>query len=117
MNGTRILEIVRVGGAVVVTPKRDLSEFDFQLIENELLELARDPSARRVVLDFVRTDYLGSGALGMLLRLDRAVHARGGTVVLCNLSAHEREILGVVGLEGKWPAFSTLEEALRAVAA
>ena len=115
---TRIFEVVRMGGGrVVVTPKRNLSEFDFLEIEDELLALAGDQSVERVIVDFHRTDYLGSSALGRLVWLDQTLRGRGGRLAFCNVSAHQKEIVGVVGLATKWPTYATLQDALVAVAA
>lgn len=100
---TPIFEIRRLHGVVVVTPVRNLSELEFQQIESELRELGRDPDVTRVLVDFGRTDYCGSTALGMLLWLTRVLRERGGSLTLCNLSAHEREILNVTGLGDAWP--------------
>lgn len=116
MNGAdRIFRIARQGQVVVVTPLRDLSEFEFQAIQGELREVAADPAARAVVVDFGRTDYLGSTALGMLGWLGQELKRRGGRLAFCNLSTHERDVFRVVGLAEFWPSFASLREAVAAV--
>jgi stage II sporulation protein AA (anti-sigma F factor antagonist) len=76
---------------------------DFQEIESErdkvLERLEHDPSLRGLLVD------LGSTALGMLVRLWQRLRDRGGRMGLCNVSAHEREILEVTGLAGLWPVY------------
>src|SRR5262249_29900351 len=76
----KILEIARVGDAVVLTPRRDLRELEFVQIQEEIGAVADDPSVRRVVIDFGGTDSLGSTALGMLVRLGQAARRRAGPV-------------------------------------
>jgi anti-anti-sigma factor len=113
----QIIEVARFGDAVVLTPRRDLRELEFAQIQQELGALADDPGVLRVVVDFRRTDSLGSTALGMLVRLGQAARQRGGRLALCHLSEHEREIFRVSGLAESWPTFATLTDALQAVAA
>lgn len=113
----KIIEIARAGDTVVVTPRRDLRELEFARIQEEFGTLAADAGVRRVVVDFRHTDSLGSTALGMLVRLGKATQRRGGRLALCHLSQHEREILRVTGLAEIWPAYDTLTEALKAIAA
>ena len=112
-----ILEVARDGDAVVLTPRRDLRELEFEQMQREFDAVTGDPGVVRVVVDFRRTDSVGSTALGMLVRLGREARRRGGRVALCGLSQHEREILTVTGLAASWPVFATLAEALDAVAA
>jgi anti-anti-sigma factor len=112
-----IVEVARLGDVLVVTPRRDLSELEFAQIQEELGGLADDPAVSRIVVDFCRTDSLGSTALGMLVRLAQAARRRGGRVALCHLSEHEREILLATGLARSWPTYASLPEALKAVSA
>jgi anti-anti-sigma factor len=110
----------RQGHTLVLTPQEDLRELDYQEIEaegDELLRLAEDPSVRGVVVDFGRTDSIGSTALGVLAQLRQRVRARGGRMAFCNVSAHEAEIMEVTGLARFWPIHPSREEALAAMTA
>lgn len=113
----KMFDIARIGEVVVVTPLRELSELEFKQIEDELRTLADDPTIRLAVVDFCRTDYLGSTALGMLIHLWQQLKKRGGELVLCNVSAHEREIFRVVGLADLWRIYSSRQDAVQAIAA
>jgi Ca-activated chloride channel family protein len=118
-TAAEIIEAERLGDTLVLTPKRNLRELDFQEVEKRLRgvvqRLKNDPSIRHLVVDFARTDQFGSTALGLLVRLRRQVRERGGRMVFCNLSDHAREILAVTRLEDFWPAFATRREAIDAV--
>jgi len=115
MNATgRIIEVVRIGETVVLTPRRDLRELEFVRIQHEFEAVADDPSVRSVVVDFGRTDTLGSTAVGMLVRLGQVTRRRGGGLSLCGLSEHEREVLRATGLADSWPTYATLADALQA---
>jgi anti-anti-sigma factor len=116
---THVIEVERQGGTLVLTPLRDLRELDFQGIEAERDEILwrweHDPSLRDVVVDLGRTDSVGWTAVGMLTWLQQRVRGRGGHLVLCNLSAHERDILTGMGLARSWPVFASRAEAVQAV--
>jgi anti-anti-sigma factor len=115
----RLIEVEQQGDILVLTPQQDLRELDYLDIEEVqrevLLQLADDPALRNVVVDLGKTDYFGSTALGLLIRLGRQVRARNGRLALCNVSAHEQDILAVTGLGRAWPAYLSREEALAAV--
>jgi anti-sigma B factor antagonist len=113
-----IFEVEREGDTLIVTPAVDLCETEQGEIAEagqEILDLLRRSYGRNLVLDFHRTDYYGSTALGFFVRLWKWVRVQGGKMALCHLSDHEREILAVTGLDGIWPICASREEALAAV--
>jgi anti-anti-sigma factor len=72
---------------------------------------------KHIVLDLHKMDYCGSTALGAFVSLWHGVRERGGRLALCNISKHERELLGVTNLDYLWPLCPSRVEALRAVRA
>ena len=66
-------------------------------------------------LDFHKTDYYGSTALGFFVKLWKRVREYIERMAFCGVSDHEREILKVTNLEGLWPICPLREEALKAV--
>jgi anti-anti-sigma factor len=113
-----VFEVEREGDTLIVTPAVDLCETEYAEIEEggkEILELLRRSYGRNLVLDFHRTDYYGSSALGFLVRLWKRVRTQGGKMALCCLSDHERDILAATGLDGVWPVYASRDEALAAV--
>jgi anti-anti-sigma factor len=119
MSSNRTLfDVERDGPVVILVPRSDLRESDYLDIESgarEVLDLVSAPEVRGVVLDFHRTDYYGSTALGFFLRLWKRVGMRGGRMAFCNLSPNENEILAVTRLNTLWPTFASREEAVKAV--
>jgi anti-anti-sigma factor len=112
------LALEQTGDTLIVTPTGDLRELeDGWLVSGSAEVLARlaDRSIKNVVLDFSRTDYFGSSALGFFIRLWREVRRRGGRMALSNLSPHEVEALGVSELSSLWPLCPARDEALRLV--
>jgi anti-anti-sigma factor len=113
-----VFKVEREDQILIIIPATDLRELEFQEIEfegDELLELLEDETLRNVIVDFGATDYFGSTALGVFLKVWERVRERGGRMVFCNLSDHEWEILEVAGLAGLWPRCSSREEAQQLV--
>jgi anti-anti-sigma factor len=117
MTATGLFEVEQDGDVLVVTPTADLRELYYRDIEEGAGGILDRLGAgvRGVVLDFHRTDYYGSTALGFFLRLWKRVSENGGRMAFCNVSEHEREVLAVTRLDTLWPICGSREEALKAV--
>jgi len=113
-----ILQIERDGDTIIVTPVVDLSELEYQQIEagaKDILNLLDQMQVRNVVLDFHKTDYYGSTALGFFLKVWKRVRKGNGRMAFCNVSDHEKEILQITQLDHLWPICTSRIEALKAV--
>jgi anti-anti-sigma factor len=113
-----IFEIERQGDTIIVVPTVDLRELEYQWVEagaKDVLDLLSSGDIWNVILDFHRTDYYGSTALGFFLWLWKGVRARSGRMAFCNVSEHEKEILRITGLDRLWPLCASRSEALEAV--
>jgi anti-anti-sigma factor len=113
-------ELEQQGDILIVTPTANLCEVGFPQVETgaeEILDRLNDQSIRGVILDFGRTDYFGSTALGFFLRLWKRMQTSNRRMAFCNLSSHEREILDVTKLVDLWSLCGSREEALQAVRA
>jgi anti-anti-sigma factor len=114
----QIFEVEQEDDTIIVIPVMDLREMDYQRIEaeaREILELLNDTAIMNVIVDFGKTDYFGSTALGVFLNRWRAVRGRKGRIAFCNLSDHERDILQITHLNWLWPIYASRSEALEAV--
>lgn len=114
-----LFETDRLGDTIIVTPKSDLCEFEFEptdLWRSEKVRLAGHNHVKNVIFDFRNTDYFGSTVLGFFVKLWQQLRSRGGELVFCNVSEHEKEILHVTNLDHLWPICVSLEEALEKVA-
>lgn len=106
------------GQTLIVTPQTDLRELDYPAIAagaSGILDLLGNGTVKNVVLDFHKTDYYGSTALGFFVKLWKRVRDCNGRMVFCGVSDNEREILKVTRLDGLWPICSSREEAINAV--
>jgi anti-anti-sigma factor len=118
MTDRSLFDVERDGEVLVLIPRADLRESDYVDIESgarSLLDLVAAPDVKGLVLDFHRTDYYGSTALGFFLRLWKRIGIRGGRMVFCNLSVNENEILAVTRLDTLWTVCGSREEALKVV--
>jgi len=115
-----IFEFERQGKTLIVTPVADLRELDYPQIEagaREMLHLLKNGAIANVVIDFHKTDYYGSTALGFFVCVWKKIRTRGGKMAFCNISDHELEILNVTRLDKLWPICSSRAEAIRCVQA
>jgi anti-anti-sigma factor len=113
------IRIDRVENAIVIVPNGDLGEFVVTEVAAEaeatVRRLQESTDCCHAVVDFRNTDYFGSSALGLFLRLWKRVRERGGRMAMCNLSEHENELLRVTRLDEFWIIRDSLESALAAV--
>jgi anti-anti-sigma factor len=113
-----IFEIEQEGDTIIVVPTVDLRELEYQRIEDgarKILDLLSATAVKGVVLDFHKTDYYGSTALGFFVKLWKRVRSRNGRMAFCNVSDHEKEILQITALDHLWPICSSRIEALDTV--
>jgi anti-anti-sigma factor len=116
-KGERIFEFEPRDNTLVVVPVINLRESDCQQIEEaaaDLFQLLDRSRYQNIVLDFYKTDFYGSMALSLFVKLWKWAKSRNGRLVCCNLSEHEQEILEVAHLDHLWPICETRSEALQA---
>src|SRR5262245_26721403 len=112
-----MFEVERLGDTSVLTPQRELRQLEHKEIERELRPVLADPAVRSVVVDCGHKDVFGWTTLGLfnLTWLLQRLRQRGEHLAFCNVSAHERELLTVTGLDTVWPIYPSREDAIRAV--
>lgn len=118
MSNAPLFEVKLVDDAVLLTPQRDLTEFEFGQIESESAKIVgqlTEASKKHLIVDFTRIDYCGSTGLGVLTLLYKKVRERGGEMAICNLSPNEREVLRVTGLDRLWHVCKDVDESLKCV--
>jgi anti-anti-sigma factor len=115
---TDLFVIERDGDILILTPQKDLREFEYQHIESgarEVLDMLGKGTVNNLVMDFHKTDYYGSTALGFFIKLWKRVRSRNGQLAFCNVSAHEMEVLRATSLASLWPICASRQEAIEAV--
>jgi len=106
----------RDGATLILTPLLNLSELEYaQSMTEKVIDLLADQTIKNLIIDFHKTDYFGSTALGFFIRLWKRIQERKGCMVLCSLSAHELEILQITKLDECWRIHKSRAEALKAI--
>jgi len=117
----RRITVEHDGEIVILIPDGDLGEFAVSEITDEsgttLFELHGESGWRHLIIDFRKTDYFGSSALGLFIRLWKRVQQHGGKMAVCNLSEHEKDLLKITRLTEFWSVCSDLDEAAALVRA
>ena len=65
----------------------------------------------RLVVDLQRTTFLCSGGLGLLVKLGKRLHDRGGALALARPKPPIAKLLRAVGLDALLPSFPGIEAA------
>ena len=65
-----------------------------------------------LVLDFARTDFIGSSFIELLVRAWKLVKQRGGLMVLCNTKPFCEEVFRAARLDQLWEMFPKREKAI-----
>ena len=116
MPGTAMFEIEREGETIIVTPVVNLRELeDVELKARAVADVLSDLSIKNLVMDFHKTDYIGSSALALFVSLWKMITSRNGSMAFCNLSEYELEILYITKLDTLWPICESRAEAMKAV--
>jgi anti-anti-sigma factor len=96
MSKEALFETEDLGDVVVVSPTRDMGEFEMATNDVPAFEqLVALTDGRHVVVDLSQTDYFGSSTIGLFIRLAKHVHALKRAVAFCNLSKHESQVVGI----------------------
>jgi anti-anti-sigma factor len=118
MTAARLFALAKADRTIIVTPQRNLTEFDFVQIESEGSEVLGQifkNGGPNIVVDFSKINYTGSSALCFFIRLFKKTRCGGGEMAFCNVSPVEREVLEVTRLDTLWPICDSLDDALAIV--
>jgi anti-anti-sigma factor len=116
MPANGFFDIEQHGDTMILTPTADMGELEFDRFSDGMktvLDTLEHAAARNLLLDFHKTTYFGSTALGFFVRLWKVICDRKGRMAFCNLTAHQKEILQVTKLDGLWDLCETRESALK----
>jgi anti-sigma B factor antagonist len=85
-----------------------------------VLDEARGPGGRTVVLDFAEVRFLDSTSLGVLVGANKRARADGGRLIAVNVSGIPLKVMAITGLAGAFEVYDaeqTLEAELQAMLA
>ncbi len=118
MNPSGLFQLEREENVLVITPLLDMGEFNCDQIKEAGAELLQEVDARAessIVIDFGKSDYFGSDALGLFVHLWRKATQRGGRIAFCGASSYGEEILKRAKFDHLGPVCPTRSEALTAL--
>lgn len=118
MSTSMLFQTERHGETLVAVPLQtvvSLDEADVRAELDELIVQLSQPGVKNLVVDFGQADHFGSSMLTTMQSVWRRVYAQHGRMGLCNVSAAAREVLKLVKLDGRWPVFTSRDDALAAM--
>ena len=71
----------------------------FDAAQEDKASATLDSLTETTVLDFTKLQYIASAGLGILLRAQKRLQARGHTLRIVNMSPHLREIFKMVNFD------------------
>jgi anti-sigma B factor antagonist len=112
----RRLDVENFGDVSVVclSDRKILVEEHIQVIGEQLLNLVNELGRKKLLLNFRNVEYMSSAVLGMLVTLNKKVHAAGGKLVLCSIDPQIREVFEITKLDKLFVIRGDEEEALQA---
>ena len=96
---------------VVLSPSGRLASNTCEEFERTILDVI-EPDIRALVVDLSGLVYISSAGLCVLLSAAQTSKAMDKEVVLCNLTAHVREVFDISGFSSIFPIYRSVEEAL-----
>lgn len=117
---TDAFTIERRGEIMIVTATPSLESVGAgieDLAARFIIEPLRGEVEPVVLFDLGQVEYFGSVFLAVMIRCWRTVLAQSGTMALCGVSAHARELLHVTSLDQSWPLYADRREAIEALQA
>lgn len=118
MSKTGPLTTVKEGEVTVVVfgpAHRQLDEVGLEALQTQLVEIAKDVSPPRLVLDMSVTEFFGSSFIEVLFKVWKQLktnpEARFG---IAGLQEYCREVLEITHLDKIWPLYATRAEAVAA---
>lgn len=93
---------------------RVVDELAIRDVDEQLAELAGRHGCRPLVLNFANVEFLSSSLLNSLIRLNGAIEASLGKLILCNLRPNLRKVFDITRLSTR---FDIRDSEAQAVAA
>jgi len=76
----------------------ELDQCSAQAIRRDLDRLIKDPTVRRLVLDFKGMPFMDSSGIGVILGRYRIMRERGGSVAVTNMNDHVKKVFCLSGM-------------------
>ncbi len=98
---------------VIVAQERLVDDLNLQDVQREILEiLEQEEPEPKLVLDLRRVAFVGSAALGMLVRFRKRRGEQGFSLKLCQVSNAVDETFRITGLNTLFEVYKTQKDAI-----
>ena len=111
-------ELHQTGDTLLIVPRENITSPALERIQvsiQAILELIEESSVKNVVVDFGRVPRFGVTMLNVLRQFWKPIRARGGKMVICNLSSVGENVIRVSGFDTLWEMHSSRPTALEAL--
>ena len=109
------LLVAKKSEVIIVMPDEQLDTNTSPEAE-KMLMAQLDAGESRIVIDFSKTDYMSSAGLRVILKTASLLQEKGGGFALCNGNEQIVEVLEISGFLEIVKHFSSMKEAVNAVA-
>jgi anti-sigma B factor antagonist len=112
---TEVQLVVQNIGGVVVVNLGSSSILDGGVVEalgRKLFELVDEQAHRKILLDFSQVKFLSSAMLGVLIRLQKRVHAIKGRLAIYGLRPELHKVFRITRLEQLFNFYDNEQDAL-----
>lgn len=96
MSDGDIFDFEQLDEVLVLTPQGDLFQYRFEALRNaynDTYRLISQDGTKHLLIDFQYTGHFGSAFVGMLIKLAKAIRAKGGEAALCGLTDDMKGVL------------------------
>jgi ABC-type transporter Mla MlaB component len=116
MSQTNAFQVEQIGLTILVTPTRNLMEFEIDGLLNcdpgGAIELLESQRARSVIIDCRNLCRCCSSGIAVFVRLGKRSQTQRGRMAFCNVSHPIRSILEITNLTTMWPVFASMADAI-----
>jgi anti-anti-sigma factor len=104
MGVAQRFNVVRIGVATVArfVDSRIVDDAMLRAIDDQMYALATDRDCCPLVLNFANVEFLSSSLLNSLIRLNGAIEASFGKLILCNLRPQIRKVFDITRLSSRF---------------
>lgn len=96
MSDGEIFQFEQLQNVLVLTPQGDLFQYRFEALRNaynDTYRMISQGETKHLLIDFQSTGHFGSAFVGILIKLAKAIRAKGGEAALCGLTADMKDVL------------------------
>jgi stage II sporulation protein AA (anti-sigma F factor antagonist) len=105
----------QIGDVLVVLPEGQINSANAAGVEADLMARI-EKGANKLVLDLSRLEYISSAGLRVVLVLAKTLKQKAGTLVLCSIQPHVREVFDISGFLSILTVVDTRDQAVAKLA-